>query len=110
KPFHNWLHKIGVLSVGGKVATIKKEDKKIESHEMKFRDIFKLPWALILLYDRYYKLNKLKKHLMKGYVVITDRYPQNEISNIFDGPRLINLYSNLEQKIIKQYEGISPYI
>lgn len=108
KPVHKLLHRKKILSVKGKMDSLK--ERNSGSKESFFRSLFYLPWSLVILYDRYYKLKVLKKYIMKGFVIITDRYPQSDIPNVFDGPKLKRWMSGIEKRIIYQYAALDPII
>ncbi len=59
------------------------------------RSVGQVPWVYTLARERKRKILEARKYRNNGYVVITDRYPQNQILNICDGPRF---YSNPEIK------------
>lgn len=51
------------------------------------RKIGQLPWTVTLAKERKNKLLKARKFKNKGYVVLTDRYPQTQVADMCDGPR-----------------------
>ncbi len=54
-----------------------------------------VPWTFTLARERESKLIKARKFRNKGYIVITDRYPQTHVIDMADGPRY---YLNLNIK------------
>jgi len=48
----------------------------------------KAAWAISVAFERQSKMKQAKRYAAAGFIVITDRYPQNEYAGIHDGPRL----------------------
>jgi thymidylate kinase len=48
-------------------------------------------WALAVAWDKRVKLISAQRAVSRGFVVVTDRYPQNEIPGYNDGPLLHRL-------------------
>lgn len=59
------------------------EDKK----GSQIRRIAEIPWTFTLSKERIKNIRKISRFRSKGYVVITDRYPQMQFPGISDGPR-----------------------
>lgn len=55
--------------------------------------VLRLIWATVVGWERAGKMRALGRARRAGFVVVTDRYPQNEQMGIHDGPRLNHLYS-----------------
>lgn len=51
------------------------------------RKLGEVPWIWTLAIERKRKIQTLRKFRNKGFVVITDRFPQDQFNNICDGPR-----------------------
>lgn len=51
------------------------------------RSLGQLPWTYSLARERKRKLLKVCRFRNKGYIVITDRYPQIQVKDMCDGPR-----------------------
>ena len=68
---------------------------------------------LILAYERFKTAKRASKFLMKGYIVISDRYPTMSYGKM-DSPRVLNkpqmnfLYSYFHNKEKKLYQSILP--
>ena len=45
-------------------------------------------WALVVALDKQHKIRSARRAASRGLVVLTDRYPQNEIGSFNDGPIL----------------------
>jgi thymidylate kinase len=50
-------------------------------------------WAMAVALDKRHKLVTIQRAARRGFIVVTDRYPQNEIENFNDGPLLYRLAS-----------------
>lgn len=48
----------------------------------------RLVWATVVAWERVGKMRRLERARRRRFVVVTDRYPQNEKPGIHDGPRL----------------------
>jgi thymidylate kinase len=48
-------------------------------------------WAVAVALDKRHKLILAQRALRRGFVVVTDRYPQDEIASFNDGPLLPRL-------------------
>jgi hypothetical protein len=48
-------------------------------------------WAVAVALDKRHKLILIQRAARRGFIVVTDRYPQNEIENFNDGPLLHRL-------------------
>ncbi len=48
-------------------------------------------WAVAVALDKKHKLTVIQRGLRRGFVVVTDRYPQNEIEGFNEGPLLHRL-------------------
>lgn len=48
-------------------------------------------WAMAVALDKRHKLITIQRAARRGFIVVTDRYPQNEIENFNDGPLLYRL-------------------
>lgn len=56
-------------------------------------------------------INKIRKYINKGAVVITDRYPQMQFEGIFDGPKIENknsLLGKLEYNNFMEIQAMHP--
>jgi len=51
------------------------------------RQIGEAPWIAVLTSEKISKLKKTWKLKNNGYIVLTDRYPQDQIIGMLDGPR-----------------------
>ena len=71
-------------------------------------------WALAVAWDKRVKLISAQRAVSRGFVVVTDRYPQNEIPGYNDGPLLHRLASaprwliNLERSVYELAERMPP--
>jgi thymidylate kinase len=83
------------------------------------RKLGQLPWTYTLTTERKRKLLQARKFRSKGYVVITDRYPQTQINDMADGPRfymnpniemnrLTNLLARFEKKCFETANFVKP--
>jgi thymidylate kinase len=52
------------------------------------RSIAAVPWALSLSLEKRSKLRRMVRARNRGMIVVCDRFPQNQIANINDGPLL----------------------
>lgn len=79
-------------------------DKELETGLLK--RILILPWTFILTHERKIKLIKALNLKNNGNIVLTDRYPQNQIEGILDGPKIGKYYNNENYVVnkIKEYE------
>ncbi len=64
------------------------QDQKMTdgSNDPVLRKIARIPWALVLAYEKRNKIRKATKAKNRGMVVVCDRYPQNQIMGFNDGP------------------------
>lgn len=53
-----------------------------------FRQLGASLLALSIAEDRYRKVMAANRAKMRGAIIVTDRYPQNQFAGIFDGPKL----------------------
>lgn len=51
----------------------------------------RLIWATVVAWERLGKMRSLVRARRAGFIVVTDRYPQDELAGIHDGPRLGHL-------------------
>jgi hypothetical protein len=71
-------------------------------------------WALAVALDKRVKLIAAQRAIARGFVVVTDRYPQNEIAQFNDGPLLHRLerapawLSRLERSIYVTAQRAPP--
>ncbi len=63
------------------------------SQDPLLRKIARIPWALVLAYEKCSKIRKVTKARNRGMIVVCDRYPQNQIMGFNDGP-LISHWRN----------------
>jgi thymidylate kinase len=81
-----------------KRGTLNRKSKKVDSSGITHREgenklaktirsLGQLPWTYSLARERKRKILKARKFRSKGYIVITDRYPQTQIKDMCDGPR-----------------------
>lgn len=74
----------------------REEEKKAAS---KIRSIGQIPWTYTLSREKKNKIQKAQMFRNKGYVVISDRYPQTQFINICDGPKYY-LNNKLEKNFV----------
>lgn len=77
-------------------------------------------WALTLSYEKRRKLTKMRRARNRGMVVVTDRYPQNQIQGFNDGPlladwesadsRLLRWLGRWEARPYREAERLPPDI
>lgn len=48
-------------------------------------------WAIVVALDKQHKLTLAQRAIRRGFIVVTDRYPQSEIESFNDGPLLYRL-------------------
>jgi hypothetical protein len=60
----------------------------VDAKDPLLRKIARVPWALVLAYEKCGKLRKATQARNRGMIVIGDRYPQNQIMGFNDGPLL----------------------
>lgn len=122
KLVYSILLKIGVLNrKSKKVDSSGKTHREGENNTAKIiRSLGQLPWTYSLARERKRKLLKARRFRSKGYVVITDRYPQIQIKDMCDGPRYYlndsvskeNLFNRvlakIEEKSFKVAELVKP--
>lgn len=120
-----------IYSVLLRKGTLDRKSKKVDSSgkthregENKFakiiRSLGQLPWTYSLARERKKKLIKARRFRSKGYIVITDRYPQTQVKDMCDGPRyylndtvskeiLLNrVLAMIEEKSFKVAELVKP--
>lgn len=71
------------------------------------RKIGQIPWTYTLAREREKKILKARQFRGKGYLVITDRYPQSQYIDICDGPRYYlnpNIKNNYINKMLLKHE------
>lgn len=90
KAIYKILLKRGVLNRKSKViqsdfSTQRQGDGK---NGERVRNAFLPIWVWALTREREKKLRRVWRFRSHGYLVLTDRYPQNELPNICDGPRI----------------------
>lgn len=114
-----------------KRGTLDRKSKKVDSSgkthregESKLakiiRSLGQLPWTYSLARERRKKLIKVRRFRSKGYIVITDRYPQTQVKDMCDGPRyylndavsaeslFIKVLATIEKKSFKISELVMP--
>ena len=99
-----------------KESYVDKEHKSIFS----LRDLFNIIWAVTLLIERNTRLNRIRRLKNRGFIVVTDRYPQINTLEYNDGPLLqkyadthlffFKYLAQLEMKIFRKVQFISPNI
>jgi len=74
------------------------------------KHVGRVPWALLLSYEKRRKFRKTVRARNRGMIVICDRYPQNQVAGFNDGPLLANWVDRRSRflRTIAQWEGI-PY-
>lgn len=68
-------------------------------------------WIYTLAKERISKIKKLNRCKLFGYIVLTDRYPQNEFEGLCDGPKLKNekgIIANKEKEAHRLAKLCSP--
>lgn len=115
------LQNIGILNPKARSLSVT-EKNKVEYKEKKvgmiFRKLGKIPWAITLSSERLSKIKKIIKLRNRGFFIVTDRYPQNQIIGSQDGPKLkkevtsknkiLSLFARLEQRSYKIAEINQP--
>lgn len=103
-----------------------KNDYSVISAQVKNSDQDDVPslakaiWAISVAWERRSKMKRASKYAAAGIIVITDRYPQNDVPGIHDGPRLSTwtLQKNINENNLKYrlakweqriYEQLSCY-
>lgn len=85
--------KIG-LKIAQKIGIVKKSnnfsDVNLEKIKNKRFGIARKLWVYTLAVERTRKITGANRCKMRGFVVLTDRYPQSEFDGLCDGPRLRN--------------------
>lgn len=61
-------------------------------NEPLLRKIARIPWGLVLAYEKCSKIRKATKARNRGMIVVSDRYPQNQIMGFNDGPLISYLH------------------
>ena len=108
------LQKFKILNPKARSLSVN-EDGKVTYNEKKFssliRNIGKIPWALTLSSERSKKLKRMIRYRNKGFLIFTDRFPQNQIIGSQDGPKLKNMIGS-SNKLISSIGKIEnkPYI
>ncbi|MEC1719113.1 nucleoside/nucleotide kinase family protein [Schinkia azotoformans] len=100
KGVYNVFLKRGILNRKSKKVDRNGETYRIEEKGKAglIRKIGQLPWTYTLARERKKKLLKARRFRNKGYVVITDRYPQTQVKDMCDGPRYY-MNKNIEQSL-----------
>lgn len=82
------------LKIAQKLGIVKKSNNfsndkldAVENHKLGFA---RKLWVYSLSRERIKKLCKVNRCKLRGFVVLTDRYPQSEYPGLCDGPRLEN--------------------
>jgi hypothetical protein len=60
----------------------------VDANDPLLRIVARVPWALVLAYEKCTKIRKVTKARNRGMIVISDRYPQNQVMGFNDGPLL----------------------
>lgn len=61
---------------------------KLQSWVRRLKGLAKVPWALVLAYEKRRKLQRAWRARNSGMIVICDRYPQCQVMGFNDGPLL----------------------
>lgn len=77
--------KMGIIKITNNFST-----PSLEVKENKTMNFPKRLWVYTLARERIKKLKYINRCKIRGFVVLTDRYPQNEFEGLCDGPRLLN--------------------
>lgn len=89
KPMRFVANRVGGRGLGHSVnAEYNDCEKKRISFKARIYSFLKLIWAMTLALEKKKKLSKMTKARNKGMLVLTDRYPQIEITGCSDGPLL----------------------
>jgi len=91
----SWYRKIFFFLLGTK-ATFSKHKKINRSNKeskAKKTPFYYALWIYLCLLDKRKNLKKAIKNSSNGSLVISDRWPQTDVSGTFDGPRLANTIS-----------------
>jgi thymidylate kinase len=81
-----------------KRGTLNRKSKKVDSSGITHREgenklaktirsLGQIPWTYSLARERRRKILKARRFRSKGYIVLTDRYPQTQVKDMCDGPR-----------------------
>ena len=80
------------MDVAIKMGRVKKSnnfsDSKLQKHQSGHDGIARKVWVYTLAKERTKKLIQANRCRMRGFVVLTDRYPQSEFPGLCDGKRL----------------------
>ncbi|GAA0469162.1 hypothetical protein [Alkalibacillus silvisoli] len=71
------------------------------------RKVGQFPWIYTLTRERKRKIKQSRRFRNKGYVVITDRYPQTQVIDMADGPRFYlnnNLKHGFPNVLLERFE------
>jgi thymidylate kinase len=100
----------------GSDSVVKGNVVKRTNNEKVIKKLGDLPWALTLSMERLKKLKRVMAYRNRGFLVLTDRYPQNKLEYFHDGRRLADnnnsrfyqIVSNYEKKVYDYYGKYTP--
>jgi thymidylate kinase len=74
------------------------------------RRTLKVPWALVLSFEKRGKLRQATRARNRGMIVVCDRYPQSQVMGFGDGPLLSHWHNHPWKinRILAQWEA-TPY-
>lgn len=86
----NLLRNVSALKANRDDSNSSDKEKKVsvDANDPLLRVIARVPWALVLAYEKCNKIRQATKARNRGMIVICDRYPQNQIMGFNDGPLL----------------------
>jgi len=68
-----------------------------QEEKLSVKKFAKIIWAISLMIEKNSKLKKYHRQSKRGVVVVSDRYPQNNVKNFNDGP-LLSKFININNK------------
>ncbi len=92
----------------------KREKKK---YQAAWKNVADALFAVLVANDRYRKLKKARQDKLNGWLIVTDRYPQNQFPGLNDGPYielaghetwLERWAARLEQKRFERFRQLQP--
>ena len=100
KIFKYLAQKMKIIRVSNNFNTESLNKKEETKKSIKFA---KKLWVYTLSRERKKKLIQVNRCRMRGYIVLTDRYPQNEFDGLCDGPKLRNVKGFASRKEAEAY-------
>lgn len=109
KIMYSFFLKNGILNRNSKEISADGKISRYREGKKAFiiRKIGEYPWIYVLAKERKKKIKKVSKFRNRGYLVLTDRFPQTQIIDYCDGPKYYlneEKKNNIRTRLIAKYE------